>query len=314
MWKPIDSVGLYVPGGKAAYPSTVLMIGIPAQVAGVKNLVLCTPPSNNGNPEDSTLVAADIIGITNIYKIGGVQAIGAMAFGTETIPKVDKICGPGNMFVTIAKKEVIGTVDIDGIFGPTETVIIADETTNPTICAADLIAQAEHDELASPILLTTSRSLAENVKKELAKQITNLKKQTIIEKSLENQGLIALVQNVSEAITLANEIAPEHLCLLVKTPEIYLNKIKNAGGIFVGEYSPEVLGDYIAGPSHVMPTGGTARYRSCLGVYDFIKSTPIVKITRSGYQDLAKTAEIIANAEGLTAHASALSIRKILKK
>ena len=311
---PLEHVGLYAPGGKAAYPSTVLMIGIPAQVAGVKNLVLCTPPSNNGNPEDSTLVAADIIGITNIYKIGGVQAIGAMAFGTETIPKVDKICGPGNMFVTIAKKEVIGTVDIDGIFGPTETVIIADETTNRTICAADLIAQAEHDELASPILLTTSRSLAENVKKELAKQITNLKKQTIIEKSLENQGLIALVQNVSEAITLANEIAPEHLCLLVKTPEIYLNKIKNAGGIFVGEYSPEVLGDYIAGPSHVMPTGGTARYRSCLGVYDFIKSTPIVKITRSGYQDLAKTAEIIANAEGLTAHASALSIRKILKK
>ena len=311
---PLEHVGLYAPGGKAAYPSTVLMIGIPAQVAGVKNIVLCTPPSNNGNPEDSTLVAADIIGITNIYKIGGVQAIGAMAFGTETVPKVDKICGPGNMFVTIAKKEVIGNVDIDGIFGPTETVIIADETTNPSICAADLIAQAEHDELASPILLTTSRSLAENVKKELAKQITNLKKQAIIEKSLENQGLIALVQNVSEAITLANEIAPEHLCLLVKTPEIYLNKLKNAGGIFVGEYSPEVLGDYIAGPSHVMPTGGTARYRSCLGVYDFIKSTPIVKITKSGYQDLAKTAEIIANAEGLTGHASALTIRKILNK
>ena len=312
---PLKRVGIYVPGGTAPLPSSLLMGAIPAQVAGVREIVVCTPPGRDSASIPAViLAAAHILGIEKVFQLGGAQAVAAMAYGTETVPRVDKVVGPGNLFVTLAKKEVFGEGGIDGYAGPTETVIVADDTANPDWVAADLLAQAEHDVLATAILLTPSKSLALAVQSAVGRQMEMLSRTDIFKKSLNDRCGIVLVPNLETALEIADEFAPEHLCLSVAQPERWSQKVANAGCLFLGERSCEVLGDYIAGPSHVMPTGGTARYRSCLGVYDFIKSTPIVKITRSGYQDLAKTAEIIANAEGLTAHASALSIRKILKK
>ena len=270
---PIECVGLYVPGGTAEYPSTVLMSAIPAKVAGVTKVILCTP-----SPSPVVMAAAEIAGVDRLFKIGGAQAIGAMAFGTETVPKVDKICGPGNIFVSVAKREVYGHVDIDGIYGPTETIIIADDSSNPVLIAADLLAQAEHDEMASPILITTKRAVAEDVSAEIDRQLDSLERQTVALTAVERQGFAAVVDDIPQAIELANTFAPEHLCLMVRNPDSYLSLVKNAGGVFVGEESPEVMGDYVAGPSHAMPTTATARYSSSLGVNHFLKFVPVIRL------------------------------------
>jgi histidinol dehydrogenase len=301
---PIERVGLYVPGGTAEYPSTVLMSAIPAKVAGVPEVVFCTP-----SPGNTTLAAAEIAGVDRLFQIGGAQAIGAMAFGTETVPKVDKICGPGNTFVSIAKREVYGHVDIDGIYGPTETIVVADDSANVSIAAADLLAQAEHDEMASPILITTERGIAERVSLEVSRQLLLLDRKHIASVAVERQGVAAVVNDIAEAIELANLFAPEHLCLLVRDPDAYLSLVKNAGGVFVGEHSPEVMGDYIAGPSHVMPTGGTARYASSLGVHHFLKHIPIIRLNNLTMNSLGPAAATIARSEGLTGHANAIEIR-----
>jgi len=256
--RPLDKVGLYIPGGTAAYPSTVLMTAIPAKVAGVKEIIITSPPAKNGSIPAPTLVAADIAGVSRVFKIGGAQAIAALAFGTESVPKVDKICGPGNIFVTLAKKIVYGTVAIDGLQGPSEIVIVADETANPSLCAADLLAQAEHDPLASAILITTSPDLANQVDREVVTQLRKLKRSSIATQAI-NKGMIVLVSNIDEAIDLVNLYAPEHLSLMTSNAPSIMSQINNAGCIFTGENSPVVLGDYIAGPSHVLPTGGSAR-------------------------------------------------------
>ena len=306
--RPLDKVGLYIPGGTAAYPSTVLMTAIPAKVAGVKEIIITSPPAKNGSIPAPTLVAADIAGVSRVFKVGGAQAIAALAFGTESVPKVDKICGPGNIFVTLAKKMVYGTVAIDGLQGPSEIVIVADEIANPSLCAADLLAQAEHDPLASAILITTSPDLANQVDREVVTQLRKLKRRTIATQAID-RGIIILVNNSDEAIELVNLYAPEHLSLMVSDASSITPLIHNAGCIFIGENSPVVLGDYIAGPSHVLPTGGSARFSSPLGVEDFLKATNIVALSKANMQELSQPAITIARAEGLDAHAEAIEKR-----
>jgi histidinol dehydrogenase len=307
--RPLQRVGLYAPGGTAAYPSTVLMTAIPARVAGVAEVVLATPRRCEEPLNPAVLVAAEIAGVDVVYQVGGATAIAAMAFGTESIPKVDKICGPGNIFVAYAKKLVQGQVDIDGLFGPTETVIIADDTANPSFCAADLIAQAEHDPMATAILVTNSRELIERVELELDHQLVALPRGETARSALERQGRVVLVRDIAEAVDLANSIAPEHLCLIIADPWVWVDRVKNAGGLFLGEYSPEVMGDYVAGPSHVMPTGGTARFTSALGVHHFLRTMPVVGLDQREFQRLGPSAIQIAEAEGLSGHLSAIQIR-----
>jgi len=307
--RSLEHIGVYAPGGNACYPSTVLMTAIPAKVAGVKQVILTTPPGAKGKVPPPTLVAADIAQVDRIFCVGGAQAIAALAFGTETIPRVDKICGPGNIFVVLAKKMVYGTVDIDGLPGPSEVLIIADDTADPAYCAADLLAQAEHDPLASAIVVTTSRRFADKVISEVEQQLKSLPHQAIPAESLENRGRIAVVDSVDEAIELANLYAPEHLCLMVDKADSYVGRVSNAGCIFVGEEATVVLGDYVAGPSHVLPTGGTARFGSPLNVADFIKFTNLVTIDKAALKKLAPAAAIIARAEGLEAHARAVEKR-----
>jgi len=306
--RPLERVGVYAPGGTASYPSTVLMTAIPAKVAGVKEVVLVTPPAKGYIPPP-TLVAADIARVDRIFGIGGAQAIAALAFGTESIPKVDKICGPGNIFVTMAKKLVYGVVDIDGLQGPSEVLIVADETANARYCALDLVAQAEHDPSASAILITTSHRLANEVAKEVEQLLKDLERQAIASESLENKGMIAVVSSVDEAIELANLYAPEHLSLMVDKADTYIDKITNAGCIFIGEKSTVVLGDYVAGPSHALPTGGTARFSSPLNIADFIKFSSLVTIDEAGLKQLGQAASAIARAEGFEAHAKAIEER-----
>ncbi|MBA7624346.1 Histidinol dehydrogenase [subsurface metagenome] len=306
--RPLERIGVYVPGGTASYPSTVLMTAIPARVAGVNEIFLVTPPRLNGTVPPATLVAADIAGIDRVFCVGGAQAIAALASGTESIPKVDKICGPGNIFVVLAKKMVYGMVGIDGLQGPSEVLIIADETATPEYCAADLLAQAEHDPLASAILITTSQRLADEVNREVTQQLEALARRAIAAESL-SKGIIAVVASTDEAIELANLYAPEHLCLVIKDAASYVDRISNAGCVFVGENSTVVLGDYVAGPSHVLPTGGTARFGSPLNISDFIKFINVVAIGEADLKQLGQAASVIAKAEGLDAHARAVEKR-----
>lgn len=306
---PLSSVGVYVPGGKAAYPSSVLMNVIPAKCAGVDEIIMVTPPGKDGKVNPGTLVAATIAGVNKIYKVGGAQAIAALAFGTESIPKVDKIVGPGNIFVALAKKAVFGFVSIDSIAGPSEILVLADETANPRYIAADLLSQAEHDELASAILVTTSRELADNVSKEVDKFTANLSRKEIIEKSLENYGYILVAETMEEAIDAANDIASEHLEIVTKNPFDTMTKIKNAGAIFLGEYSSEPLGDYFAGPNHVLPTNGTAKFFSPLGVDDFIKKSSIISYSRDALEPISSDIIKFAESERLTAHANSIKVR-----
>ena len=312
--RPIQRVGLYVPGGTAPLPSTVLMSAIPARVAGVKDIVVVTPPNRSVENKDlpvnpMILAACAIAGVDEIYLLGGAQAIAALAYGTETIRPVDKIFGPGNLFVTLAKRQVYGVVGIDGLAGPTETVVIADEFANPVWVAADLLAQAEHDLLASAILLTPSQSLIEKVQVEVANQLEERGRADIITASLENRGGAVLTNDLNEAVQLANEYAPEHLALSVRDPWNWVEKVNNAGGVFVGEYSFEVLGDYLAGPSHVMPTGGSARFASPLNVWDFVKIVSLVALDEKTVQAISPIAATIAQAEGLDAHANSALVR-----
>ena len=307
--RPLERVGVYVPGGTACYPSTVLMTAVPARVAGVREIILATPPRSNGTVPAPTLVAAAVAGVDRIFCVGGAQAIAALAFGTESVPRVDKICGPGNIFVTLAKKIVYGVVDIDGLQGPSEVLIIADETANPKYCAADLLAQAEHDPLASAILVTTSRWLADEVNQEVEQQLGSLPRKAIATESLETRGKIVVVTTVDEAIELANLYAPEHLCLMVDRAASYIDKVSNAGCIVAGNKSTVVLGDYVAGPSHVLPTGGTARFSSPLNVGDFIKFINLVTIDEASLRQLGQAASTIARAEGFEAHARAVEKR-----
>ena len=306
--QPLDRVGLYVPGGTAAYPSTVLMTAIPANVAGVREIIMVSPPDRNGKIPAPTLIAADIAGINHIFKVGGAQAIAALAFGTESIPKVDKICGPGNIFVTLAKKMVYGAVAVDGLQGPSEIVIVADESANPLLCAADLLAQAEHDPLASVILITTSLDLANQVDREVVKQLEKLKRRSIAAQAVD-RGITVLVNNIAEAVELVNLYAPEHLSLMISNASSIMSKILNAGCIFIGENSAVALGDYIAGPSHVLPTGGSAHFSSPLSVEDFLKTTNIIALDKATMQELTRPAIAIARAEGLDAHAQAMEVR-----
>ncbi len=311
--RAVEKAGLYIPGGTALYPSTVLMSAIPAKIAGVSEVVMCTP-TKTGLPHEYILAAAKIADVDRIFTIGGAQAIAAMAYGTETVPKVDLICGPGNIFVTLAKKQVYGDVGIDGIYGPTETMIVADETADPELCIYDLMAQAEHDELSIPTLVTTSQQLAEFVHKSWKKLAEKMERKPIICASMENRGSIVIVSNLTEAIELVNIIAPEHVSLVTKSPNKLIPDIRNAGMVFVGENSHEVLGDYTAGPSHVMPTSNSARYSSGLGVQSFIKHIPVVDFGYETADPLNNVAATIARAEGFTAHAKAAEVRKKLNK
>ncbi len=306
--RPLERIGIYVPGGTASYPSTVLMTAIPARVAGVNEVILVTPPRLNGTVPPATLVAADIAGVDRVFCVGGAQAIAALAFGTESIPRVDKICGPGNIFVVLAKKMVYGIVDIDGLQGPSEVLIVADETATPAYCAADLLAQAEHDPLASVILITTSQRFADEVNREVTQQLESLSRRAIAAESL-SKGIIAVVASIDEAIELANLYAPEHLYLMIKGAASYVDRISNAGCVFVGENSTVVLGDYVAGPSHVLPTGGTARFGSPLNISDFIKFINVVAVDEADLKQLGQAASIIAKAEGFDAHARAVEKR-----
>ncbi|MDI6801202.1 MAG: histidinol dehydrogenase [Thermodesulfovibrionales bacterium] len=307
--RPIERAGVYVPGGKASYPSTVLMNVIPAQVAGVKEIAVCVPaPMGKINP--NVMAAIDLFGIKEVYRIGGAQAIGAMAYGTETIKRVDKVVGPGNIYVALAKKMVFGEVDIDMIAGPSEILIIADETANPAFVAADMLSQAEHDEMASSILITNSEGFINRVIHEIDRQLKSLKRKDIARKSLKRFGAIIKTKDISEAIDIANEIAPEHLEIMTENLEKDVELIKNAGAVFLGQWTPEPLGDYSAGPNHTLPTGGTARFSSPLGVYDFIKRTSLLRFDKKGFMRLAETVEAIADAEGLEAHANTIRIRK----
>lgn len=306
---PIEISGVYVPGGKAAYPSSVLMNVLPAKVAGVSRIIMTTPPGADGKVNPGTLVAADIAGVHEIYKAGGAQAIAAMAFGTESIPRVDKITGPGNIFVALAKKACFGFVSIDSIAGPSEILVLADESANPRFVAADLLSQAEHDEMASAILITTSKTLARQVSEEVEQFTRELSRKEIIEKSLENYGYILIAQSMEEAIDAANEIASEHLEILTKNPFETMTKIKNAGAIFLGEYSSEPLGDYFAGPNHILPTNGTARFFSPLNVDDFMKKTSIISYSKDALLKVHEEIELFASKEGLTAHANSIKVR-----
>ena len=305
----LSRVGVYVPGGKAAYPSSVLMNVIPAKVAGVEQIIMCTPPDHEGKVYPTTLVAANEAGVDVIYKAGGAQAIAAMAYGTESVPKVDKICGPGNIYVALAKKAVFGYVSIDSVAGPSEILVIADETANPRYVAADLLSQAEHDEMASAILITTSNELAQKVSDEIDGFLKELSRSEIISKSLDNYGYILLVDNIDDAVDAANEIASEHLEIVTKDPFNIMTKIKNAGAIFLGEYSSEPLGDYFAGPNHVLPTNGTAKFFSALSVDDFIKKSSIISYSREALEAIHNDIETFATAEHLTAHANSIKVR-----
>lgn len=305
----LSRVGVYVPGGKAAYPSSVLMNVLPAKVAGVEQIIMCTPPDHEGKVYPTTLVAANEAGVDVIYKVGGAQAIAAMAYGTESVPKVDKICGPGNIYVALAKKAVFGYVSIDSVAGPSEILVIADETANPRYVAADLLSQAEHDEMASAILITTSKELAKKVSDEVDGFLKELSRSEIISKSLDNYGYILLVDNIDEAVDVANEIASEHLEIVTKDPFNVMTKIKNAGAIFLGEYSSEPLGDYFAGPNHVLPTNGTAKFFSALSVDDFIKKSSIISYSRNALEAIHEDIETFATAEHLTAHANSIKVR-----
>lgn len=306
---PLNRVGVYVPGGKAVYPSSVLMNIVPAKVAGVPHIVMTTPPGKDGKVNPSTLVAAKEAGADEIYKVGGAQAIGALAYGTASIPKVDKIVGPGNIFVALAKKAVYGHVSIDSIAGPSEILVLADETANPHYVAADLFSQAEHDEMASAILITTSTELAQNVEKEIDGYLKFLSRREIIEKSLENFGYILIAEDMDEAIDAANEIASEHMEIVTKNAFEVMMKVRNAGAIFIGEYSSEPLGDYFAGPNHVLPTNGTAKFFSALSVDDFIKKSSIVYYSRSALKEIHKDIIQFATSEQLTAHANSIAVR-----
>lgn len=305
----IEKVGIYVPGGTAAYPSSVLMNAIPAKVAGVEKIIMTTPPMKDGFVNPNILVAADISGVDEIYKVGGAQAIGALAFGTETIDKVDKIVGPGNIFVAMAKKSVFGFVDIDMIAGPSEILVISDEKGNPEYIAADLMSQAEHDKLASAILVTTSKELATKVIKELKKQVERLERKEIILEALKNYGAIIITSNIKEAIEIGNTIAPEHLELMLENPFVYLGDVKNAGSVFLGYYAPEPLGDYMAGPNHVLPTSGTARFFSPLSVDDFIKKSSYLYYSEEALRGVKDKVVKLAETEGLTAHANSIKVR-----
>ena len=306
---PLNRVGVYVPGGKAVYPSSVLMNIVPAKVAGVPHIVMTTPPGKDGKVCASTLVAAKEAGADEIYKVGGAQAIGALAFGTESIPKVDKIVGPGNIFVALAKKAVYGYVSIDSIAGPSEILVLADETANPHFVAADLLSQAEHDELASAILVTTSEKLAHEVSDQVDSFLKELSRAEIISKSLDNYGYILLADTMEDVIDVANEIASEHLEIQTKNPFEVMTKIRNAGAIFIGEYASEPLGDYFAGPNHILPTNGTAKFFSPLSVDDFIKKSSIISYSREALQKVHKDIESFAKAEQLTAHANSIHVR-----
>lgn len=306
---PISKAGVYVPGGKAAYPSSVLMNVIPAKVAGVEEIVMTTPPSSDGSVNPGTLVAADIAGVDAIYKVGGAQAVAAMAFGTQSFPKVDKITGPGNIFVALAKKAVYGHVSIDSIAGPSEILVLADETADAKYVAADLLSQAEHDELASAILITTSERLAGLVVEQIDIFTEKLSRADIIKKSLENYGCILIAENMKDAIDAVNEIASEHLEILTVNPFEVMTKIKNAGAIFMGEYASEPLGDYFAGPNHILPTNGTAKFFSPVNVDDFIKKTSIISYSREALEKVHEDIEKFAESEGLTAHANSIKVR-----
>ena len=308
-----ESVGIYVPGGGAPLPSTVLMTAIPARVAGVGDVSLCSPAGPNGLPDATVLAAAGIAGVDRVFAIGGAQAVAAMAYGTETVPRVDMVCGPGNVFVTLAKKLVYGDVGIDGLYGPTETLIIADSHANPTLCAADLLAQAEHDPMARPALVCTSSKLAKSVSDEVEVRLARLERASVAGASVEGQGCIAVVADVAEAVELANWFAPEHMCLSVEDPWAWVGSIRNAGALFLGDFSHEVLGDYIAGPSHVMPTSGTARFNSGVGVHTFLKTIPVIALDDAESLALTEAAATMARAEGLTAHAEAAEIRRELE-
>ncbi|MCR4658615.1 MAG: histidinol dehydrogenase [Lachnospiraceae bacterium] len=307
---PLEKVGVYVPGGKASYPSSTLMCVIPALVAGVKRIVMVTPADREGMVAPSTLIAAHITGVDEIYKVGGAQAVAALAYGTETVPKVDKIVGPGNIFVALAKKAVFGHVSIDSIAGPSEILVLADETANPRYVAADLLSQAEHDEMASAILITTSKELAEKVNLEIDDFLLHLERRDIIKKSLSNYGYILLADNMDEAVDAVNDIASEHLEILTAKPFEVMTKINNAGAIFIGDNSSEPLGDYYAGPNHVLPTNGTARFFSPLSVDAFIKKSSIISYSRDALLEAADDIIRFAEAEGLTAHANSIRVRK----
>ena len=311
--RPVDSVGVYVPGGTAPLPSSLLMSVIPAQVAGVPQIVVCTPPgSGAGDIHPAILAAAQIAGVDTMVRIGGAQAIAAMAYGSETVPRVATIVGAGNIFVTLAKQQVYGDVGIDGLLGPTETLVIADADADPKLAAADLLAQAEHDVLASAILLTPSMALAEAVRNEISQQVALLERRDIVLEAMDNRSGTVITADLNEAFELANDYAPEHLCLLVDDPWSWIGKVRNAGGIFLGEHSYEVLGDYVAGPSHVMPTGGTARFASPLNLLHFVKVTSLIALDKSSALDLSRSAENLAKAEGLTAHAAAARLRRAM--
>ncbi len=308
--RPLENVGVYVPGGKAAYPSSVLMNVIPAHVAGVKNIYMATPAQSDGSVYPTTIVAAVEAGVKEIFKIGGAQAVAALAYGTESIPKVDKICGPGNIFVALAKRTVYGHVNIDSVAGPSEILIIADSSANPVYVAADMLSQAEHDELASSILVTTDEKLAKDVVAELEKQTAVLERKEIIEKSLNNFGAVIIVGTIEEACEISNGIAPEHMEICTSSPFEILPLIQNAGAVFMGHYSPEPLGDYMAGPNHVLPTGGTAKFFSPLSIDDFIKKSSIISFNKKALMNLYDDIISFADAEGLTAHANAVRVRK----
>ena len=305
----LSRIGVYVPGGKAAYPSSVLMNVIPAKVAGVEEIIMCTPPGKDGKVYPTTLVAAKEAGVDVIYKVGGAQAVGAMAYGTESIPKVDKIVGPGNIYVALAKKAVFGYVSIDSVAGPSEIMVLADETANPRFVAADLLSQAEHDEMASAILVTTSEELAGQVSKEVDGFVAVLSRKDIIQKSLDTYGYILVASSMEEAIDVVNEIASEHLEIVTKNPFDTMTRVKNAGAIFLGEYSSEPLGDYFAGPNHVLPTNGTAKFFSPLSVDDFIKKSSIISYSKEALDSIHNDIENFANAEHLTAHANSIHVR-----
>ena len=305
----LERVGVYVPGGKAVYPSSVLMNIVPAKVAGVDQIVMTTPPGKDGKVTPVTLVAAHLAGASEVVKVGGAQAIAALAYGTESIPKVDKIVGPGNIFVALAKKTVYGHVSIDSVAGPSEILVLADETANPRYVAADLLSQAEHDELASAILVTTSRELAEQVSKEVDTFVASLSRKEIISKSLENYGYLLIADNMDEAIDVVNEIASEHLEIITKNPFDTMTRVKNAGAMFLGEYSSEPLGDYFAGPNHVLPTNGTAKFFSPLSVDDFIKKSSVISYSREALEEAHEDIIKFAKAEHLTAHANSIAVR-----
>jgi len=309
-FRPLARLGIYAPGGRAVYPSTVLMTAVPARVAGVGSIALCTPPAADGLPHPAVLGAARVAGIDRIFRVGGAQAIAALAFGTETIPAVDKVVGPGNIFVTTAKRQIFGLVGIDQLAGPTETLLVADDSASPVALAADLLAQAEHDPMATALLITNFRGIAAATAAEVERQIVDLPRRAIIAESLRTNGAAVIAPTIDAAVDLANEFAPEHLCLTIRDAWSQLPRVRNAGGIFLGHHSIEAIGDYTAGPSHVMPTGGTARFASPLSVFDFLKVSSIFDVSRATFQQIGPAAVALAEAEGLHGHAAAIRLRQ----